>query len=982
MAGKRRDLIAAAALLTALCYPGTLLAQSGRQDFDIHAQPAAEALLRLCLQADCELAVVGAINARSHPVRGRMSWQTAVGRMLEGSGLRYRFIGERGLRVWREPRAAVPATPVAPEEPSRLDDVIVPGRLSSQIDAALRAKRQAHVISDSVTAERIGDLPAANLAEALQRMPGVAIEREVGEGQFVSVRGLGPLFQSVTLNGAPVAFNENIRNSTQSGRQFRFRALSPDLLAGAQLTKSATPDLIEGGIGSNIDIQTVGGLDGDGFLSLRLGATAEARTQDGPPEPSIAGRHVSDSGQWGVVVGLSEEARSVVYDRFQIQRYRDMQIGDQIVSAPNDVRTTVEQEERRRRSAFVGVDARVSEELSLDLDLLASTFDNAIREDRLVYGLGERLLAPGSVVTIRDGVVTGAEVVAGRIDNNTEVSDQDHLNLVLSVGADARIGDWRLTPRVSVSSADSVLDTPLERISAASPEGVSYAFGLEPDDDRKVAFLTTPFDLRDPTLLTLRRLGVRAIRSSDEDVTALIDARRPLDWSAGGLRVSGLALGLQASDRSRDYQRRDREAEPRAGWSASADLYRIPTPGDVFDRLIGGRSGPWIAADFGLIRDGYILPGEANGVVVKPEDLQPTGADLQNSYAVNERVAAAYVRLDLDGEIGGALVFGNVGLRAVSTDTRVEGARMGLDGAGDVRVLPVDYSGDSLAWLPSANLAVDLDHRQVLRFAVSRTLTRPSLADLRAATVPASTLVSSIYERGQAEIDDPSPGSIFNGVGGNPALRPYLSTNFDVSWEWTARRAALSVAVFHKRIDDFVRMVVAPELLTFETRAGPPVQTTVLMSRPQNTGRAEVTGLELGLHRRLSNGFGVWASATLTDSRAGQDTAPLTGVSDIAWTVSPFFERGPMAVNVSWSWRSEFRSEADLQGGGVSSFTVAPAGYLDAQATLDLSPHSQLVISASNLTDTIDRAYEGRETQLLQLGRVGRSVAIGIRWTL
>lgn len=135
------------------------------------------------------------------------------------------------------------------------------GRLSEQIDRALRQKRDADMISDGLSAERIGDLPSANLAEALQRVPGVSIEREVGEGQFVSVRGLGPLFQSVTLNGAPVAFNENIRNSTQSGRQFRFRALSADLLAGARLTKSATADMTEGGIGSNIDIQTQGGLD-------------------------------------------------------------------------------------------------------------------------------------------------------------------------------------------------------------------------------------------------------------------------------------------------------------------------------------------------------------------------------------------------------------------------------------------------------------------------------------------------------------------------------------------------------------------------------------------------------------------------------------------------------------------------------------------------------------------------------------------------
>jgi iron complex outermembrane recepter protein len=275
---------------------------------------------------------------------------------------------------WSPPQPPVPPPVVATE----LDSITVIGRLSEQIEESLRRKQIADVISDSASSTRIGELPAANLAEALQRVPGVAIEREVGEGQFVSVRGLGPLFQSVTLNGAPVAFNENIRNSTQSGRQFRFRALSADLLAGAQLTKSATPDLIEGGIGSNIDIETVGGLDGDPFLSLRAGVATEARTHQPEADLSIAGRFVSADGAWGLVGGLSQEGRTVLYDRFQIQRYLPVTIGGENVVAPSDVRTTVEQEDRLRRSAFLGGEWRPSDSVHLRFDSLVSTFDNAI----------------------------------------------------------------------------------------------------------------------------------------------------------------------------------------------------------------------------------------------------------------------------------------------------------------------------------------------------------------------------------------------------------------------------------------------------------------------------------------------------------------------------------------------------------------------------------------------------------------------------
>jgi iron complex outermembrane receptor protein len=980
--------VATVAVMSALAQPAfahQAWAQSASrvQAFDIAGQDASSALLRLCLEAGCELAFVQrpGRDVRTRAVNGRMSWRAALARMLEGTDLRYRFVGSRGVRIWAVAPSARPAAPPLPET-TELDAVEVVGRLSDRIDEALRRKRDADVISDGLSSERIGDLPSANLAEALQRVPGVAIEREVGEGQFVSVRGLGPLFQSVTLNGAPVAFNENIRNSTQSGRQFRFRALSVDLLAGARLTKSATADLTEGGIGSNIDIETAGGLDGDPFLTLRLGG--ETTTRDGriSPDLSAGGRWVSPGGSAGLVAGLSQEQRSVRYDRFQVMRYGDIVVDGRTLAVPNDLRTTVESEDRRRRSGFVGADWQVSPDLRLDIDALVSTFDNAIREDRLVFGLGERLAAPGAIQRVQDGVVTAGRIAAGRIDNNTEFSDQSHLNFATSAGAEVRLGDWRLTPRLSVSSARSVLETPLQRLSAQSPEGVAYAFDVGgAAGSRAAATLTTDFDLLDPSRLTLAQLGIRAVESRDDDATAFIDARRSLDLTWAGVRLSGLRIGGQISARTRDYQRRDRRAALRSADIDTADIYDMATPGDVFSDLIQRRPGRWTTADFERVRAAFILAGERDDVAFQPGDLIPTGSDLQNSYEVEERVAAAYVRLDFDGQAAGRPYFGNAGLRMVGTRTHVEGARMvGVDGVA--QVLPLTHEGEDAILLPSLNLAFDVADDAVLRLAASRTLTRPSLADLRASTVPASVLVSDIYERGQAAVDDPKPGVIFSGIGGNPALTPYVSTNLDLSYEVTSRRTSFSLALFHKTIRDFIQATEAIETLTFETQAfetqaGAPVQAQVLMSRPRNVGQARIDGLEAGLHHRLGGGLGVWASATWTHSRlAGGER--LTGASDLAWSINPYLERGQFALNLSWSWRSAFRSEADLQGGGVSAFIVGSAGYLDAQATYRINARTRLSIAATNLSDTRDLAYERTPARLLQIGSAGRQLSFGL----
>jgi hypothetical protein len=538
------------------------------QRLDIPAQDARAALMALCLKAGCAFALSTEPGRtyRANAVSGTMSWQDALKRLLAGTGLRYEIADHASVRVWADARATTPRVAPTPEAPVHLDEVTITAAFVAGIEDSLLQKRRADAIVDAVSAGRIGELPAANLAEALQRVPGVAIEREVGEGQFVSVRGLGPLFQSVTLNGAPVAFNENIRNSTQSGRQFRFRALSADLLAGAVVAKSPTADLVDGGIGSNIDIRTVRGLEGPSYLSIRADAHAEVRSDAVSPDIAISGRWRRADERLGVVAGVSTERREVQYDRFQVSRYRDFVIGGRSLTVPEDIRTTVEQEQRARTTAFVGAEWRVAPSVTLYLDALASRFDNGIREDRVVYTIGD--YAPQAVAAgdarIENGVLTGGRIAAGQIGNNLEVSDQVHDNVSLSLAVKADAGAWNLEPRLSLSSARSNLDTPLQRIGAVSPLGVAYVFDLGPDlvERRKAPLLSTSFDLTDPRQLTFSRYGVRATQVEDHDVTGLIAAERPVDWTLGPLRIERLRLGGQVTDRGRDFQRRDREAAP------------------------------------------------------------------------------------------------------------------------------------------------------------------------------------------------------------------------------------------------------------------------------------------------------------------------------------------------------------------------------------------------------------------------------------
>ncbi len=159
-------------------------------------------------------------------------------------------------------------------------------------------------------------------------------------------------------------------------------------------------------------------------------------------------------------------------------RYGEIQVNGASLVAPNDVRTTVESEDRRRRSAFLGADWRISPDLRVDFDGLVSTFDNAHPGGQVDLPARPAYGRAGCGLRVKQGVVVAGRVSDGRIDNNTEFSDQSHLNVAASLGARLRTGDWTLSPRVSVSSAHSVLDTPLLRLSAQSPDGVAYDFDL------------------------------------------------------------------------------------------------------------------------------------------------------------------------------------------------------------------------------------------------------------------------------------------------------------------------------------------------------------------------------------------------------------------------------------------------------------------------------------------------------------------------
>jgi len=153
-----------------------------------------------------------------------------------------------------------------------VNDIVVTG-IRRSIESSTAQKRGAAGILDAISSEDLGKFPDANVAESLQRIPGVAIDRSNGEGQSVTVRGLGPNFNTVLFNGRSFA-------SDNYNRSFSFDLLPAELISGAQVYKSSQAPLQSGGIGATINLQTPKPLALKGFKGVFTGKANYEKNSD------------------------------------------------------------------------------------------------------------------------------------------------------------------------------------------------------------------------------------------------------------------------------------------------------------------------------------------------------------------------------------------------------------------------------------------------------------------------------------------------------------------------------------------------------------------------------------------------------------------------------------------------------------------------------------------------------------------------------
>ena len=850
------------------------------------------------------------------------------------------------------------------------DDIIVTGTRGSLI-RGLNEKREADSIVDVITAEDVGKLGDDNIAETLQRIPGVSIDRQAGEGRFVSVNGLGPDFVSVLVNGRTIA-NDN------PDRSFSFDTLASEIVSTVKVYKSANAILPEGGIGGSIDVITAKPFDFDGFkFSGQIGGLYEDNSNQLTPQASflISDRFLDD--RLGVLASFNyferhnrtyraQNSAMIPNIFFDYGAYAYVADDDEDAFRMQDLERAVDEDKRERIGGTLAVQFEATDNLEFTVDYLYSRLDSKTKSSSVlnyfyaVMDNDRNEQDPSGVYTVFDHSLdydsSGFAYIA---------SERYRPVTTNAIGFNAR---WNATDTLSATfdlSGSRTINNNrgLDRDYTVEALGQPGFLVISPE-------LETPY-LEGPNLYIPgddNQAPLRARITSDSGTyTKSENWQARADFSFAPNESVKLNFGGSFASQRKQNEFWQTPDAIRRMYHGNATNLPIDTasiitgilrPGDKFGQSL-------------LNSDMFLVDGEAlRRWMAQPENL----AARRNNMAGNEAFAANGFTWDAV-KSGDSYTITEGGLRFAHTDLTSDGTtRILIDLVSDERagILAPVYASNELQpisidnsysnFLPSLNIAYQPASDVVVRLAMSKTLTRPLL----------ESLAPQISYRSLFEVARFATAS-------NPDLKPFTSFHIDASFEWYfAKGSGLAVSYFRKRIDDYIVETVAEEVIdTVQT----PAYQTFQVTRPRNAEKAKVEGVTAQLLHSFDFGLGFQANYTHVTGDVSSTTDPtlnfdLPGVSDTANLVA-FFERDWVGLRVAYNWRDEFIAQPNY-GGYTEPRRYAPYSQIDARLTVPLPEGFSLALDAVNLTHKKVRSYGRSEAAFISYQDYGRRFTLSL----
>jgi len=928
-------------------------------------------------------------------------------------------------RIADETPATAAAEPQDPEATEVQDgpEIVVTGFRGSLV-RALEVKRTETSAVDTILAEDIGKFPDLNLSESIQRIPGVALARDGGEGRNISVRGLGPQFTRVRINGMEAlttAGGADASGGTNRGRGFDFNIFASDLFNAITVRKTADAETDEGSLGATVDLRTARPFDYKETFTLSASAQASYNDlyQKVTPRGALMVAIQDPEGTVGALVSVAYTKRKLIEEGYSTVRwakgssfapgFESVQgtacpplpltapaTQPAVCAAANDAlhprfpRYDYYIDDQERIGVTASLQFRPSDRTNISIDALYADF-KATREERYLeapsFSVAGACTAASRLTNcgIADTDVTAATITNGimtkgtfndvdlRVEDRFDRLDTRFEQLTLDFSQDFGGG---LSFGLVAGYSESKHTNPIQNTITFDQFNVDN-YSYDYTDPRAPTFNFGTANLTSPTSWVLSQLRLRAASAKNTYTTVQPEFR----WKFSD------GFNVQLGGSFKRYKFETTELRRSNGTTSNQETV-IPAsvaavPLTNYSQVVSILGQSFLAPVYSTAASLFSL--ENPGAF----PLGPEPA-LGNNSRVKEEDTGAFIQANFSHEFGGMVIRGNAGVRYVKTKQAATGFGF-VAGAVQEVTVPNEYDD----WLPSINLVFEPAKNLLIRFAAADVMTRPTLGNL-------------------------TPGVSINVAGanrtvtvGNPKLEPFRARTYDAAVEYYFGSGALvSVALFQKNIESFIQTQSSTGTFTGNSLGLPdslaiaacgaqypatcnPSSNNWVFSFPANTPGGKLRGFEVNYQQPLKFLPGLLSNTgvLLNYTRVTSDikylngagvvvvTAPLTNLSKESANGTFYYEDKFLSARVSAAYRSKYLTTVPGTELGTTVQGTNSTLNIDASVQITLSDQWKISLEAVNLTDQYQDQYIEPGNLLSVYHHTGREFLAGVRFT-